>query len=86
MHGVKVVDVAWLYFLSVELEDEVESTQSFPDPMVSWLFSRAAVAHMDERGREIATRVRTFEPSSGTSVKYCVMEKIAWISVRRKGT
>lgn len=73
----KVVDAAPLYCLSVELVEALEPTQSFPVPMVSWLFSRAAVAHMDERGREMETRVRTFEPNSETSVKYWEMEKMA---------
>jgi transposase len=32
---------------------------------------------MDESGRKIATSVRTFEPISGISVKYCKIEKMA---------
>ena len=38
-------------------------------------FSRLAPAQMEERGREMMTRVRTLEPSSGTATTYWRIEK-----------
>lgn len=66
----------------VEVEFEVEELEELPQNLpvgrvFSWLFSRAEVAHIEERGREIATRVKTFVPSSGASVKCWIMEQIA---------
>lgn len=69
-HWEQVVDGGAQYCRLVELEVDEELAQNFDAPVASWLLSRAAAAHMDDRGRERATRVRTFEPISGTSVKY----------------
>jgi len=33
-------------------------------------------AHIDDRGKKIATRVRTFESNEGRSVVYCSIEQI----------
>lgn len=41
------------------------------------LWSIAAAAQSDESGRKIATKVKTWEPSSGTLVVYWRIEKIA---------
>ena len=41
-----------------------------------WL-STTAAAHREERGRKMATKVRTWLPSSGTGVVYWSVENIA---------
>lgn len=42
-----------------------------------FLFSVDAAAQIAERGKKIATSVRTLESIEGRSVLYCKMEKIA---------